>query len=83
MKLILLGFFLMFIGMIILMIAAVIYGIPENFGFFLLIGFIPIVFGAGEYPLWAILLAVVLVILNIALFFILRRRRQMALHEQK
>ena len=73
-KLFLVGFFLIFMGMIFIMVTAIISGAPTNFGAIIFVGPVPIILGAGPYSLWAILLAVALTVLGIVLFFALRRR---------
>jgi len=73
-KLFLVGFFLIFIGMIFIMITAVLSGAPTTFGTIIFVGPVPIILGAGPYSLWAIVLAVAITVLGIILFFTLRRR---------
>jgi len=73
MKVFLAGFFLIFLGTILLMIAGLIGGISQSFGLVVFIGPIPIILGAGEYSLLAVLLAIILTIIGIVLFVILRR----------
>jgi len=75
MKVFLVGFFLVFIGVVILMIATLIYGLPDSVGLIVFIGPIPIILGAGEYSFLAIMLAVVLTILSIIFFMILRKQK--------
>lgn len=75
MKVFLVGFFLVFIGVVILMIATLIYGLPDSVGLIVFIGPIPIILGAGEYSFLAIMLAVVLTILSIILFMVLRKQK--------
>lgn len=75
MKVFLAGFFLLFIGVVILMIATLIYGLPDSVGLIVFIGPIPIILGAGEYSFLAIMLAVVLTILSITFFMILRKQK--------
>jgi len=75
MNVFLLGFLLIFAGMVILMIAAVLDGLPESLGLIVFIGPIPIILGAGEYSFWAIILAIILTILAIAFFIILGKER--------
>lgn len=74
-KFLLVGFFLVFIGVVILMIAALIYGLPDSVGLIVFIGPIPIILGAGEYSLLAIMLAIILTILSITFFMILRKQK--------
>ncbi|MDH5795215.1 MAG: DUF131 domain-containing protein [Candidatus Bathyarchaeota archaeon] len=75
MKVFLAGFFFIFIGVVIVMIATLIYGLPDSAGLIVFIGPIPIVLGAGEYSLPAILLAIALTILSIAFFIVLRKQK--------
>ncbi len=75
MKFFLAGFSLIFVGVVIVMIATLIYGLPDSAGLIVFIGPIPIILGAGEYSFLAIVLAVVLTIISIAFFILLRKRR--------
>lgn len=75
MKVFLVGFFLVFIGVVILMIATLIYGLPDSVGLIVFIGPIPIILGAGKYSFLAIMLAIVLTILSIIFFMILRKQK--------
>lgn len=74
-KLFITGFMLMFIGMIILFLAALLTGLKDSFNFIFLIGPIPIILGYGQYSLLLILLATVLTIMCLAAFIFLSRRR--------
>jgi len=69
------GFFLVFTGVVILMIATLIYGLPDSVGLVVFIGPIPIILGAGEYSFLAIVLAIVLTILSIVFLMILRKQK--------
>jgi uncharacterized membrane protein len=74
-KLFLLGFILMFVGTILMVIAAVFFKVPAGAGVLVFIPPIPpIGFGAGSYAFLAMLLAVVLAI-GLILFVMLRRAR--------
>jgi uncharacterized membrane protein len=73
-KLFLLGFLLIFMGMIFVTIATVLSGTPADFGAVVFVGPIPIVLGAGPHSLWAIALAVAITILGVILFLVLRKR---------
>ena len=75
MKVFLVGFFLVFTGVVILMIATLIYGLPDSVGLVVFIGPIPIILGAGEYSFLAIVLAIVLTILSIVFLMILRKQK--------
>jgi len=75
MNIFLLGLLLILAGMVILMLATVLYGLPGSLGLIVFIGPIPIVLGAGEYSFWAIILAIILTILAIAFFIILGKER--------
>jgi len=74
MLLFILGFFIIFLGIIILVVAAVLSGGSTNFGALIFIGPIPIVIGAGPEATLMILLAIVLAVLAIIMFLVLRRK---------
>lgn len=77
-KLFLAGFALIFVGIILTTIANVFSGNRDNFGGVIVIGPIPLIFGAGE-NVWLLVLAVaVLTIVCLILFFLQRRQRQNA-----
>lgn len=68
------GLFIIFVGIIILIITILLYGESSvNFGGVIFIWFIPIAFGAGPEATWMILLAIILAVLGILMFLILRR----------
>jgi len=73
-NLFLFGFFLIFVGTILVMVALVLSGTSATFGAVVFVGPIPIVLGAGPNFLWAIALAVVITILGAVLFIIWRKR---------
>lgn len=73
-RLFLLGFLLIFVGIVFVMIAMTLSGSPVSFGTVVFVGPIPIVFGAGPHSLWAISLAVAIAILGVILFLVLRKR---------
>lgn len=67
------GFFMIILGITILIIATATYGEGSaNFGGVIFIWFIPIVFGAGPEPKWMVLFAIILAVLSIITFLILR-----------
>jgi uncharacterized membrane protein len=67
-------FFIIFLGIIILMVATTLYGEDSaNFGGVIFIWFIPIVFGAGPQATLMIIFAIILAVLSIIMFLILRR----------
>ncbi|MBE0520254.1 DUF131 domain-containing protein [Candidatus Bathyarchaeota archaeon] len=70
------GFFLIFVGIIILIVAAVLSDGSANFGAFIFIGPFPIVVGAGPEAPWMILFAIILAVLSIIIFLVLRRERK-------
>jgi len=72
------GFFIMFIGIIILMVAAVRSNGSANLGVFIFIGPFPIVIGTSPESTWMVLFAIILAILNIIMFLILRREMKKA-----
>ena len=68
------GFFIIFLGIIILMVATMLYSEGSaNFGGVIFIWFIPIVFGVGPEATWMIIFAIILAVLSIIMFLILRR----------
>jgi len=72
-RLFFLGFFLMFVGIVVLIVAAVLQGeMSASFASVIFIGPIPIILGAGPHALFAIVLAVVLTIVGFVVFFWLR-----------
>ena len=68
------GFFLILVGIIILMLAAVLSDGSVNFGAFIFIGPFPIVVGAGPEAPWMILFAILLAVLSIIMFLVLTRQ---------
>jgi len=73
------GFFIIFVGIIILMVAAVLYGgVSVNFGAFIFIGPLPIVVGAGPEAKWMILFSIILAVLSIIMFLIIQREMKKA-----
>jgi uncharacterized membrane protein len=69
-----LGFFTVFVGLVLLIIAAVLSdGNSVSFGGFIIIGPLPIVFGAGPEAPWLILLTAIITALSVITFLILRR----------
>jgi uncharacterized membrane protein len=75
-KLFLLGFLLMFVGVIVLVIAALIGGGESSVstGVVIVVGFVPIVIGSGPYAFYAILIAVVLTIISFVVFVWMRKQ---------
>ena len=70
------GFFIIFVGIIILMVATVLSNGSANFGAFIFIGLFPIVVGAGPEAPLMILFAIILAVLSIIMFLVLRRERK-------
>lgn len=75
-KLSLIGFFLIFVGVILLIAAALVQARDSNTsaGIIIFIGPVPIIIGAGPHALFAILLAAALTVSCLFLFFLLRRK---------
>ncbi len=68
------GFFLIAVGIIITVATTLLFGEgTSSFGGFILIGPIPIVFGAGPAATWLALFAIILGILSIILFLVFLR----------
>ena len=75
--LIIIGFLLTFAGIIILILAAIIYSEGSaNFGALLFIGPIPIIVGFGPEAPMVVLLAIILTVLSIIMFLIIRREEK-------
>jgi len=75
-RLFLLGFFLMLVGVVFLIAAAALQGNANASGALVIfIGPIPIVLGAGPHASLALLLAVILTIVGFVLFFWLRKTK--------
>lgn len=74
-RLFVLGFLLVFAGVLVLVVAALLGGEESVSGAaIVVVWFIPIVFGAGPYAFASVLLAVVLAIVAFAVFVWLRRQ---------
>lgn len=68
------GFLMLFVGIIILMVATMLIGEGSaNFGGVIFIWFIPIVFGAGPEATWMIVFAIIFAVLSVIVFLIFRR----------
>jgi len=75
-RLFLVGFFLMFLGIVVLIVATALHGDTSvSVGAVVFIGPIPIVLGAGPYAFFALLLAVILTIVGFIVFFWLRKTK--------
>lgn len=74
-KLFLLGFLIIFVGMIVMMIAAIFFGASAGAMIWIL-PFPPVIVGAGPYlySMWVAVLAVAVVVLGVVVFFALRKR---------
>jgi len=75
-RLFLLGFFLMFVGVVFLIVAAALQGDTSiSGGLVIFIGPFPIILGAGPYAFLAVLFAVILTIVGFVVFFWLRKTK--------
>ena len=72
--LLLLGITLVFVGIIVIVAASVIFGGSGSVGGVILIGPIPIVFGAGPESLLLIVLGIIITIVSIVSFWIMNKR---------
>jgi uncharacterized membrane protein len=73
MAFIFLGFVLVLVGIIVLAIVALVFGVPGSVGGIIFIGPIPIVFGAGPDAELLIIISVVLAVLIVLIFMIMNR----------
>jgi uncharacterized membrane protein len=71
-----LGITLVFIGVAVIVVASVVLGSSGSVGGVILIGPIPIVFGAGPDASWLIGVSVVLTVISLVLFLVFNRRAQ-------
>ncbi len=75
MKLLLVGFFLIFVGVVVLLASALLGGDASvSGGAIIFVGPIPIILGSGPDAFLAIMLAAVLTIIGFVVFFWLRRQ---------
>lgn len=70
----LLGITLVFVGIAVLVVASVVLGGFGSVGGVILIGPIPIVFGAGPDATWLIAISIILTVVSILLFLLMNRR---------
>lgn len=73
-KMFFLGFILIFIGMMILVLAALLTGLKDSLGFIFLIGPIPVIFGSDPHAPVLIIIGVALTIICLIIFILLNRR---------
>jgi uncharacterized membrane protein len=69
-----LGIALVFVGIAVLVVASLVFGGSGSVGGIILIGPIPIVFGAGTDASWLIAISIILSVLSIVLFLVMNRR---------
>jgi uncharacterized membrane protein len=72
-----LGIILVFVGIAVLVVASVVFG-GSSVGGVILIGPIPIVFGAGPNAAWLIAVSIILTVVSVVLFLIMNRRSRRA-----
>ena len=70
----LLGITLVFVGIAVLVVASVVLGGSGSVGGVILIGPIPIVFGAGPDAGWLIAISLILTVVSVILFLVMNRR---------
>jgi uncharacterized membrane protein len=70
-----LGFALVFVGVVVILIATVLYGgSSANVGAVIFIGPFPIVIGAGPDVTWIILFSIILAVLSIVVLLVMNRK---------
>jgi uncharacterized membrane protein len=69
-----LGITLVFVGIAVLVVASVVLGGSGSVGGVILIGPIPIVFGAGPDAGWLIAISIILTAVSVILFLVMNRR---------
>ena len=72
----LLGLALVFVGVAVLVVASVVLGGSGSVGGVILIGPIPIVFGAGPDAGWLIGISIILTVVSLVLFLVMNKRRE-------
>ena len=72
----LLGIALVFVGIAVIVVVSVVSGGSESVGGIILVGPIPIIFGAGPDASWLIVISLILTAVSIILFLILNRRQK-------
>ncbi|MCL5949775.1 MAG: DUF131 domain-containing protein [Candidatus Bathyarchaeota archaeon] len=70
----LLGITLVFVGIAVLIVASAVLGGSGSVGGVILIGPIPIVFGAGTDAGWLIAISIILSVVSVVLFLVMNRR---------
>ena len=70
----LLGIALVFIGIAVLIVASIVLSGSGSVVGIILIGPIPIVFGAGPNLTWLIIISLIVAVLSVALFILMSRR---------
>jgi uncharacterized membrane protein len=74
-RLLILGFVLIFVGVIVVMLATLLGGDGlSGFGGVIFIGPLPIVFGSGPDAVWLIAISLVLAVLSLVVFWVMSRR---------
>ena len=70
-----LGFFLIFAGIIAVLASAVLFsGGSTSFGAVIFVGPFPIVIGASPETSWIVLFSIILAVLSVIMYFVLSRR---------
>ena len=69
-----LGFVLVFVGIVILLVASAVFGSSGSVGVVVFIGPFPIVFGSGPSAGWLILIGIIIAVVSVMLFFVMNRR---------
>lgn len=70
----LLGIMLVFVGIAVLVVASLVLGGSGSVGGVILIGPIPIVFGAGPDAGWLIVVSIIITVVSLVLFLIMNKR---------
>ncbi len=70
----LLGLTLVFVGVAVLVVASLVLGGSGSVGGVILIGPIPIVFGAGPDAGWLLAISIILTVVSIVLFLLMNKR---------
>ena len=73
-KWLLIGFAVIFLGIIVIVVASIVLSNPSNVGVVIFVGPIPIVFGKGPDLSTLLLIGIAITIISVAIFVIMNKR---------
>ena len=72
--LLILGISLVLVGIVVLVVASLVFSSSRSTGVVVFIGPFPIVFGSGPNSAWLISIGIILAVVSVVLFFVMNRR---------